>query len=309
LTHSGDGLTLWFGDDRTPAPSGEVSTDAPISVTVGVRPASWTNAIEVEYRVNGGPRRVLQTRLVTDRIADSAQFFTAVFPYLPPGSTVEYAPILRSLGRRIGSPLGYEGLPSFFVPPAAPPRSRQRDETTPVGAADPAAGRPDRSPYPYMLERLARVYCTLAHPEVIGVTPDGLRVNFAIIEGRISGDRLNATVEAGGGDALRIREDDTAIVAVRTTLRTDDGARIFTEYSGVLDLGEDGYRNAMAGHYPRKPRVYLAPRFVSASPAYSWLNRLQCMGFGYVTMPDLKVDYDLYAMRLADAESQGDRPA
>ena len=93
-------------------------------------------------------------------------------------------------------------------------------------------------------------------------------------------------------------EDGTAIVAVRATLRTDDGARVFTEYSGVLDLGQDGYQNALKGDFPPRPRVYLAPRFVCASPAYRWLNRLQCMGIGYVTMADLEVNYDLYAMRL-----------
>ena len=97
---------------------------------------------------------------------------------------------------------------------------------------------------------------------------------------------------------MRIREDGTAIVAVKATLRTDDGARVFTEYSGVLELGQNGYQNALKGDFPPRPQVYLAPRFVCASPAYRWLNRLQCMGIGYVTMADLEVNYDLYAMRL-----------
>jgi geranylgeranyl diphosphate synthase, type II len=45
------------------------------------------------------------------------------------------------------------------------------------------------------------------------------------------------------------------IVAVRTTLRTDDGAVVYTEYSGVLDLGEDGYRRATAGHFIHPCRI------------------------------------------------------
>ena len=93
-----------------------------------------------------------------------------------------------------------------------------------------------------------------------------------------------------------------AITAIRTTLITDDGARVFAEYSGVFDLGEDGYRNALQGRFAPRPPVYLTPRFVSASPAYGWLNRLQCVGIGYVTMADLEINYDLYAMRLNDEE-------
>ena len=305
MEHRGDGLTLWYGDDETPVPSGQVSADPPVSVTMGVRPASLANAIDVEYRINGGPKRLLQSRAVRYSAADNAQFFQAVFPYLPPGSTVEYAPILRSLGRRIGSPLGLSGAPSFSVLPARSAYSQQRVEVQPARSIDSPAPRSElREQFPYTLERLARVYCTLAQPEVIGATPDGLRVNFGILEGRVVGDRLNATIEGGGADALRIRKDGAAIVAVRTTLMTHDGVRLFAEYSGVLDLGENGFENALAGHFPKKPQVHLAPRFVSASPAYGWLNRLQCMGIGYVTMPALKVDYDLYTMRLTGEESR-----
>jgi Protein of unknown function (DUF3237) len=301
LELTGDGLTLWYGDDLTPAPSGEVPVDLPVSVTVGVRPARPTNAIDVEYRINGGPRRVLHSRLLREDIKDNAQLFRAVFPYLPPGSTVEYAPMLRSMGRRIGSPLGREGLPSFSVLSSALDRQRiEAVRADTVAPHRPIPGLPE--PFPFTLERLAHVHCFLAQPEVIGGTPDGLRVNFRILSGRIDGDRLKANVE-GGADALRIREDGTGIVGVRTTLVTDDGARIFTEYSGVLDLGEHGYRDAVAGRYPPRPRVHLAPRFLCAAPAYGWLNRLQCMGLGYVTMPTLEVHYDLYAMRLVETGS------
>jgi hypothetical protein len=157
-----------------------------------------------------------------------------------------------------------------------------------------------RALFSYRLEHLAQVTASLARGEVIGATPEGLRINFPITGGRIVGRRFNATVESGGADALRIRKDGTAIVAVKTTLKTDDGARIFADYSGVFELGENGYDNALNGRFPDRPAVYLAPRFLCASPAYAWLNRLQCVGLGYVTMADLEVNYDLYAMRLIE---------
>ena len=194
--------------------------------------------------------------------------------------------------------VGIDRPSSFSVLPA-PQESREVPAGTRLAADLSGATRPDlRPPFLYTLERLAQVQAFLAQGDVIGPTPDGLRINFLITGGSIVGERFNATVEAGGADALRVREDGTAIVEVRATLRTDDGARVFTEYSGVLDLGQDGYQNALKGDFPPRPRVYLAPRFVCASPVYRWLNRLQCMGIGYVTMADLEVNYDLYAMRL-----------
>jgi len=110
-----EGLTLWYGDDRTAAPSGQVLTGPPVSVTVGVRPAALTNSIEVEYRVNDGPTRILRSSLLEDDAAQGVQFFRALFPYLPPGSKVEYASILRSLGRRIDPRLGSQSPSSFAV--------------------------------------------------------------------------------------------------------------------------------------------------------------------------------------------------
>jgi hypothetical protein len=158
-----------------------------------------------------------------------------------------------------------------------------------------------RKPFEYTLVHLAQVKASLAKREVIGPTPNGLRINFLITGGRIEGERFNATFDGGGADALRVREDGIAIAAIRTTLTTDDGARVFTEYSGVLDLGADGYENALRGTLPPRPPVYLVPRFLCGSPAYAWLNRLQCVGIGYVTMADLEINFDLYAMRLSDA--------
>jgi hypothetical protein len=210
------------------------------------------------------------------------------------------------MGRRIGPRLGSDDASSFSVMPAGHSLARSsRAVESPSEIAVPTAPRSERrAPFSYTAERLAQVWAKLAPPKVIGKTPEGLRVNFAITGGWISGERFNATVEAGGADCLRIREDGMGIVAVRTTLKTDDGAIVYAEYSGVLDLGEGGYQNAINGRYPSKPRVRLAPRFLCASPAYAWLNRLQCIGIGYVTMASLEVDYDLYVMDVPETGAQ-----
>src|SRR5262245_10121499 len=81
MEHASDGVRLWYGDAKTIAPSGNVTVDGPVSVTVGVRPACLTNAVDVEYRINGGPRRILPSRLVKTDTQLDTQFFNAVFPY------------------------------------------------------------------------------------------------------------------------------------------------------------------------------------------------------------------------------------
>jgi Protein of unknown function (DUF3237) len=287
-----NGVTLWYGDERTPVPAANVFSGQPVSVTVGVRPSSVVNAIEIEYRVNGGATRILPATLIQTNLTDSSQLFRGDFPYFPAGSSVEYRPVLRTLGRRV-----FEDSSIFSVIPF--PRQSGHGLATSRNPPESTTTNP-REPFPYVVEQLGQVRASLAPPLVVGETPDGLRVNFAITGGEIVGRRFNARVETGGADALRIRLDGTAILAVRTTLMTHDGARIYTEYSGVLDLGPDGFQRALKGDLPSTPAVHLAPRFVSASPEYRWLNRLQCMGIGYVNMPKLEVNYDLYAMHLAD---------
>src|SRR4030095_1517064 len=108
-----DGATFWYGDSDTPVPSGVVPPHFPISIVVGVRPAHLTNALEIEYRVDNGPRRILPCSVLRESFSEDSQLFHGAFPYLPSGSMVEYTPILRSLGRRIGMPLGRE-RGSFF---------------------------------------------------------------------------------------------------------------------------------------------------------------------------------------------------
>lgn len=143
----------------------------------------------------------------------------------------------------------------------------------------------------------------LAQGERIGSTPDGFRVNCPITGGRVAGKRLNAMVEGGGAHALRIREDGTAIVAVKATLRTDEASSWSIPVCSTLE------RMATRTHSTgtsRAGRSFTWPRrFTCASPAYGWLNRLQCLGIGHVTMADVGVNYDLYEMRLTDAGDPG----
>ena len=137
----------------------------------------------------------------------------------------------------------------------------------------------------------------LAPPEIIGESPEGLRVNFYSTGGEITGPRLRGVVRAVGGDWMTVRRDGVACLNVRTTFETHDQAVILVTYEGVIDLGEHGYQAFLNGELPELARLRIAPRFVTSHPEYSWLNRLFCFAAGEYRASTNVATYDVYAVR------------
>jgi hypothetical protein len=151
--------------------------------------------------------------------------------------------------------------------------------------------------FDYRLEHLFSYTVTLSRPEVIGPVPEGIRVNTYITGGEVSGPRIQGRVRPAGADFFTIRRDGVGILDVHVTIETHDGALIYAPYSGVGDLGEDGYEKFLRGEAPRTVALRTVPRFHTAHPEYLWLNRPQCLGIGAVNFEQLEVHYDLYAVR------------
>jgi hypothetical protein len=315
---SNDGLTLWYD---TP--------DAPVqgdSITVGVRPAAPGNAVNLRYRVDGGFVRTAAAALLTSGLSGArtrtrtrtpspeplagpeyeyeyehqmgrnlgAQYFRASLPAVPPGALVEVLPVLTCGGRQTPSPAGDPTWLSYRQ------RAPALENDAPAVAPGPL--------FTHRLEYLGTVSVHLGRPpEDLGVLPQGLRRTFYIVSGACVGPRLNATIRPVGADWMLIQRDGLAIPNVRTTWETPDGALLYGEYSGVFDLGEDGYENALRNQFPTRPVVQLAPRFVTSHPRYLWLNRRQCVGIGQVDMDRLFVQYDLHAV--TGGEGPGSRKA
>ena len=149
----------------------------------------------------------------------------------------------------------------------------------------------------YGLEHLFSYTVTLEPPEVIGPVPEGIRSNFYVTGGEATGPRVRGKVRAAGGDWATLRTDGVVILDVRATIETGDEALIYVSYTGVGDLGEDGYERFLRGDLPGSVPVRTAPRFLTAHPGYEWLNRLQCLGVGEVNLESLEVAYDVYAVR------------
>src|SRR5262245_49906621 len=105
--------------------------------------------------------------------------------------------------------------------------------------------------FEYRLEHIFTYTGTLAgQPEVIGPVPEGIRLNFYSTGGEIVGPKLRGNVRAVGGDWFTVRRDGVAVLDVRTTFETLDGALILVTYSGMIDFGENGYEEFLRGNLP-----------------------------------------------------------
>jgi hypothetical protein len=132
-------------------------------------------------------------------------------------------------------------------------------------------------------------------PEVIGPVAEGIRVNFYLTGGEIRGPRCSGKLLPVGADWLLIRKDGVGVVDVRATMEMHDGALVYAAYTGLLDLGPDGYDAFVNGVLPPKFPIRTAPRFQTAHPAYAWMNRVQAYAVGEVDLASALVSYDVYA--------------
>jgi len=134
-------------------------------------------------------------------------------------------------------------------------------------------------------------------PELIGPVPEGIRVNFYSTGGDVTGSRIRGKVRPVGGDWMTVRRDGVAILDVRTTFATHDGALILLTYPGLIDLGEDGYDKFLRGELPAAAKIQTSPRFATSHPRYLWLNRLHCIGVGEYVAATNHATYDVYVVR------------
>jgi hypothetical protein len=151
--------------------------------------------------------------------------------------------------------------------------------------------------FEYRLEHILSFAVKIGEREVIGPVPEGLRWNVHVTGGEVTGPKVFGKIRPLSGDWMTIRRDGVAILDVRLTIETNEGALIYVTYYGTYDRGEDGYEQALQGQSRPPTPIRTAPRFYTSHPNYLWLNRLHCLGIGS-TIPDRgEVAYDVYAVR------------
>jgi hypothetical protein len=113
-----------------------------------------------------------------------------------------------------------------------------------------------------------------------GRGPFGRRLIAVVTGGSFSGDRLSGEVLRGGGDwALIDDERDVLRLDARVTWQTNDGAKIFVSYRGIL-RPLSLLRQKDADH--SKLYFRTAPVFETGDARYLWLNDLVCVAEGSV---------------------------
>ncbi len=117
--------------------------------------------------------------------------------------------------------------------------------------------------------------------------PKGSRVVAEVDDIVITGDRLNARmVGSSAADWLTLGPDATwGALDVRFTVQTDDGAVLYTEYGGRIDLA--------AG------RAIATPTFQCGDERYEWVNRIQFIADGTLDRETNVLTYELYEVRPA----------
>ena len=109
------------------------------------------------------------------------------------------------------------------------------------------------------LEYLMTYRADLEEPIEIGAVPSGSRQIYDVAGGSFEGPRLKGKLLASGGDWLLIGNDGVGRLDVRGTFETDDGARVYVQYHGVLVINEKVTAALAEGREPRVPAHAVLP--------------------------------------------------
>ncbi|MFP4438733.1 MAG: DUF3237 domain-containing protein [Chloroflexaceae bacterium] len=141
--------------------------------------------------------------------------------------------------------------------------------------------------------------------DMLGPVPGGLQAHELAAGGEVWGPKFTGKLRPTGGDWFMLRQDGVGQVDARLTIETNDGSLIYMPMTGVSDLGADGFtRVTQQGAFPDFIPFHVAVRFLTGSPDYQWLNRIQGVGVGinreHIPFPrdrEQPLDFDIYAVR------------
>ena len=135
------------------------------------------------------------------------------------------------------------------------------------------------------LEPLGTITAQLGEQIDVGAGPKGHRLVVDVIEMKLETSSFSAELAVNdAADWATLSDDGTlASLDVRATLKTDDGAYIYVEYGGRMDMGSG--------------LLATAPTFQAADERYTWLNRVQAVAAGEVNLETGVLVYTLYVAK------------
>jgi hypothetical protein len=120
---------------------------------------------------------------------------------------------------------------------------------------------------PLELLPLCTLDVQLADPITVGEGPSGLRLVYEVLDATVDGERLRGKLKGRAAADWVTIAGPVATLDVRASFETHDGAVVFVQYRGRLNVGTGG-------------PIYVAPLFESGDERYSWLNGIQAVGKG-----------------------------
>ena len=126
-------------------------------------------------------------------------------------------------------------------------------------------------------EHLFVMRLNVAYSEVQQIGGENKLGIFPVHGGTFEGPKLRGKILSDGADWVTWSADGTMNIDVRTSLETDDGAKIAMYYTGIAATTSP---EAAARFRQRLPAEYgdmyihTTPRFVTEHPDYEWLNRV-----------------------------------
>lgn len=145
------------------------------------------------------------------------------------------------------------------------------------------------------LQPLMTYYADLLPGVDVGAGPYGHRQMFEVSGGAFEGPRLRGRILTGGGDWLLVDAEGIGHLDVRATFETHDGARIYVQYFGRLEITE-AVMAALGGKGETQfgdQLFFSQPRFETGDERYRWLNRVLAVGQGRA-LPN-RVEYQVFA--------------
>lgn len=117
----------------------------------------------------------------------------------------------------------------------------------------------------------------------VGLGPFGERRIFNVAGGQFAGDRLKGTIVGGSDPSLLFGQDGFARIDTHETYETDDGAVIYVQYFGLLELTPGILDILRGGTTPTnfgEQYFFTNPRLETGDERYSWVNQTLFIGEG-----------------------------
>ena len=147
------------------------------------------------------------------------------------------------------------------------------------------------------LESLFTYYANLGAALDVGNGPFGKRMIFEVHGGEFKGERLNGKIrDPAGADWMTISDKGYGHLDVRLSFETDDGAYIYVQYSGIIELTSDimGVLEGKGETNFGEQDFFINLRMQTGDERYNWVNNIFCVAQGRL-VPG-KVEYEVFQL-------------